>query len=111
MLNSRSKGVAVNSDETKPIALVYRGPAAECDGNRCSDALKTLLENATLWNFEVKYVGLKEKIHVQDGLQLPDAVLYAQPGGGGDEKTLFKNELNDSAQDVRNFVCNGGRYL
>lgn len=67
----------------KSIALVYRGPAAGCEGDGCSEALARLLRNDTRWNFNVIYVGPDEEMPVKDGLQLPNAVLYAQPGGGG----------------------------
>jgi len=90
--------------------LVYRGPVSECDGNGCSDALRTLLKNATLWNFNVRYVGPDEEKYANEGLLNPNVVLYAQPGAGGDEKDAFNN-LKKYAQDVRNFVWNGGRYL
>lgn len=108
MSNKGSKGVAVNSNGMKPIALVYRGPAGRC--HECSEALATLLESDTLWNFDVMYVGPDGEISVEDGLQLSNAVLYAQPGGNGTVDETFE-ELNEYAQVIRSFVWNGGRYL
>ncbi len=108
MSSSRYRGVSVNPNGTKPIALVYRGPAGDCDA--CSEALGNLLESATLWNFKVIYVGPKEKISVQAGLQLQDAVLYAQPGWNEDLDDTF-DKPKEYMPDVQNFVSHGGRYL
>lgn len=108
MSNKRSKGIAVNSNGIKPIALVYRGPAGNCP--ECSEALATLLESDTLWNFDVMYVGPDGEISVEDGLQLSNAVLYAQPGGNGNLKDAFE-QLKEYAPAMRKFVTNGGRFL
>jgi glutamine amidotransferase-like uncharacterized protein len=112
MSNNRSKGVAINPNETKHTALVYRGPAADCNGDGCSEALATLLKSVNEWNFHVQYVGSEDEgdMSVKEGLQLPDAILYAQPGGGRTEKEAFKH-LEECAPDVREFIRNGGRYL
>jgi hypothetical protein len=58
----------------------------------------------------VIYVGPDEKMSVQAGLQLPNVVLYAQPGGVGSVKKAFDG-LKKDAPAVRNFVSKGGRYL
>lgn len=92
---------------TKYIALVYRGPAG-CAG--CSEAVAKLLKSDTLWDFNVIYVGPNENMSVQAGLQLPNVVLYAQPGGDGSENQAF-NKLKKDAPAVRNFISKGGRYL
>jgi glutamine amidotransferase-like uncharacterized protein len=90
-----------------PIALVYRGPAG-CAG--CSEAVAALLKSNTIWNFNVIYVGPDEKMSVQAGLQLPNVILYAQPGGDGSVKNAYRR-LNADASAIQNFVKNGGRYL
>jgi glutamine amidotransferase-like uncharacterized protein len=113
MSNGISKGVAIDNNGTKPIALVYIGPAAVCDkSDACSKALAALLESAEQWNFDVKYVGPEDEaeMSVKEGLQLPDAVLYAQPGGDNNEVDAFKY-LEECAPDVRKFVHDGGRYF
>jgi glutamine amidotransferase-like uncharacterized protein len=90
-----------------PVALVYRGPAG-CPG--CSEAVAELLKNDIKHNFDVIYVGPKEKISVREGLNLPNVVLYAQPGGDGSVEKAYKR-LRPDAVAVRSFVQNGGRYL
>jgi glutamine amidotransferase-like uncharacterized protein len=91
----------------KPIALVYRGPAGCAE---CSEAVAELLKSDNIWNFNVIYVGPNEKTSVQAGLQLPNVVLYAQPGGDGSLNKAF-NKLKNDAPAMRNFVSKGGRYL
>lgn len=90
-----------------PIALVYRGPAGCAD---CSEKVAALLESDTIQNFNVIYVGPNEKLSIKDGLQLPNAVLYAQPGGDESVNKAF-HKLKKHAPDVHNFVWKGGRYL
>jgi glutamine amidotransferase-like uncharacterized protein len=90
---------------TCPIALVYRGPAS-CSG--CSEAVAALLKSSQC-NFDVRYVGPKESLSVQAGLKLPNAKVFAQPGGPSVSKAFSK--LKADAPAVRNFVSNGGRYL
>jgi glutamine amidotransferase-like uncharacterized protein len=92
---------------TNPIALVYRGSAG-CPG--CSEAVAELLKSDTKHNFNVIYVGPKEKVSVRDGLKLPNVVLYAQPGGDGSVQRAYKRLRSDAAA-VQNFVQKGGRYL
>lgn len=98
--------VSIVSAETN-TALVYRGPAG-CA--KCSTAVAEFLKNDTTYNFNVIYVGPNETTSVQAGLQLPDAVLYVQPGGDGSVSKAF-NKLSKDAPAVRNFVQNGGHYL
>lgn len=98
--------VSIVSAETN-TALVYRGPAG---GTGCSEAVAEFLKNDPVYNFNVIYVGPNEGTSVQAGLQLPDAVLYVQPGGDGSVSKAF-NKMSKDAPAVRNFVRNGGHYL
>ena len=75
----REEGYPIDQTSTKPVALVYRGPAAGSSGN--SEAVAALLESDPAYNFSVIYVGPEEELSVQEGLKLKNAVLYAQPGG------------------------------
>ena len=99
--------IAVSSDGTNPIALVYRGPASS---PKCSAAAAELLKSDTTQNFEVIYVGPNEDTSVKAGLKKPGVVLYVQPGGN---KGLMKayNQVKKDAPAIRTFVYNGGRYL
>ena len=87
MSNNKFTGVVAKSDETQPIALIYRGKVGCC--HACSEALKTLLESVTRWNFDVKYVSTNGELSVKEGLKISDVVLYAQPGGNGSLKDAF----------------------
>lgn len=64
--------------ETRPKALVYRGPAA---GPGLSEAVAGLLESSPQ-KFQVQYVGPNEAINISQQ-SLSDVALYAQPGGPG----------------------------
>ena len=89
------------------IALVYRGPASCPD---CSEAVARLLESDPNQNFTVIYVGPNEDMSVRAGLELPDAILYAQPGGNGGVSKAF-SKLKADAPFIRKFVSQGGKYL
>lgn len=90
-----------------PLALVYRGDdEAGCEG--CSEAVQHLLETSK-FAFEVKFVGPKEKLHVDDAT-LATAVLYAQPAGNASVSKGWKY-VKDTAPAIRKFVTNGGHYL
>ncbi|MFJ4188791.1 BPL-N domain-containing protein [Kitasatospora sp. NPDC089509] len=93
----------------RPLALVYRGPAA-CDG--CPEAAHDMLEHD---GFAVRYIGPKEQDHWG-----PDALsgvaLYVQPGGtNGQEVTTawrgLQREPGFSPELVRAYVRGGGHYL
>jgi glutamine amidotransferase-like uncharacterized protein len=86
-------------------ALVYRGAAA-CDG--CPEALAALLHSSR-WEFDVRYVGEKEKLKVSPST-LAGASLYGQPGGGNSVKRAYRR-MEGSAGAIRNYVRSGGRYL
>jgi len=90
---------------TRPLALVYRGPAG-CDG--CSEAAAALLASSK-WNFDVEYVGPNEKLQLSAEV-LKTATVYAQPGGDDDLDKTYAIMRRD-APLIRNFVKSGGRYL
>jgi len=103
----REEGYPIDQISTKPIALVYRGPASGYSGN--SEAVAALLRSDHT-NFSVIYVGPEEEVSVQDGLMLENVVLYAQPGGDGTVDQAYKTMSSDAVA-IRSFVQNGGRYL
>ncbi|MBO0782066.1 MAG: hypothetical protein J2P37_24870 [Ktedonobacteraceae bacterium] len=90
---------------TRPVALVYRGPAG-CEG--CSEAVAQLLQNSK-WHFDVRYVGPDEDLQLSE-TTLKTATLYAQPGGDGTVETAAA-ALDDDVEIIQNFVKAGGRYL
>ncbi|MBO0779503.1 MAG: hypothetical protein J2P37_11815 [Ktedonobacteraceae bacterium] len=94
-----------NNPTNRPLALVYRGPAG-CEG--CSEAVAELLQSSR-WNFDVQYVGPKERLQLSPAT-LQAAALYAQPGGSDDLDQAYR-QLKGNAQDIRNYVASGGRYL
>jgi glutamine amidotransferase-like uncharacterized protein len=90
---------------SRPVALVYRGPAG-CSG--CSEAVAALLQNSK-WNFDVQYVGPKEHLRISAAV-LKSATLYAQPGGDGSLSQAY-HRLQRDASVIQNFVKSGGHYL
>ncbi|MBO0781710.1 MAG: hypothetical protein J2P37_23055 [Ktedonobacteraceae bacterium] len=89
----------------RPVALVYRGPGG-CEG--CSEAVAKLLQSSK-WNFDVRYVGPKERLKVSEAT-LKTATLYAQPGGDGSVDTAYA-ALKGDAKILKNFIKAGGHYL
>ncbi|OAA76605.1 biotin protein ligase [Akanthomyces lecanii RCEF 1005] len=85
----------------RPGAFVYRGPKDDPD---LSKAVGELLESSPR-KFTVKYVGPDDI--TADSLK--SVKLFAFPGGP-DVDDLWE-ELEPVAQDIRDFVANGGRYL
>jgi hypothetical protein len=96
-------GYAVLS-KRRPLALVYRGPAA-CAG--CPEAVAALLRGSPS-GFRTEFCGPSEDIKVSAD-SLAGATVYAQPGGG-DVRQAWRR-LRGSADDVRGFVHDGGHYL
>ena len=88
----------------RPLALVYRGPAARPEG--CSEAVAALL--APPHRFDVRYVGPREELPLTADT-LAGAAVYAQPGGG----TLRHGwkRMRDDRHAIRGYVQGGGRYL
>ncbi|MFH9673378.1 BPL-N domain-containing protein [Streptomyces sp. NPDC017405] len=88
----------------RPLALVYRGPAA-LPG--CPEAVAYLLASGPR-DLDVRYTGPQEKLPLS-AATLSQAVLYAQPGGG----TLGSayRILRPQRRAIREFVHGGGHYL
>ncbi|MEU6077022.1 BPL-N domain-containing protein [Micromonospora sp. NPDC047074] len=93
---------AVNSGRDRPLALVYRGPAA-CSG--CAEAVAALLRTT---GFRTGYCGPDERRQISPST-LAEAAVYAQPGGGNVSPAWRR--LRDHADEVRGFVRDGGHYL
>src|SRR5215217_1095260 len=91
-------------DQDEPVALVYRGPAS-LPG--CPEAVAKSLEKSN-WNFDVRYVGPKEKLRLSQET-LATAALYAQPGG--EDLDDGYAHLKQHRRDIRRFVKSGGNYL
>jgi glutamine amidotransferase-like uncharacterized protein len=95
---------AVTGNSERPLALVYRGPAA-CSG--CAEAVAALLRSAPA-RFRTEYCGPDERRQISRSA-LAEAVVYAQPGGE-DVKPAWRR-LRHDAEAIRDFVHNGGHYL
>ncbi|WP_203217880.1 BPL-N domain-containing protein [Nocardia terpenica] len=97
-------GAVADGFDPRPLALVYRGPAAY---RRSSNAVAALLSGSGL-PLRVEFVGPDEPRRLDAGT-LAGAVVYAQPGGG----TLAHawGIMADHADDIRGFVDGGGHYL
>jgi glutamine amidotransferase-like uncharacterized protein len=96
---------------TRPIALVFRGPATDC----CWQAMARMLQNDTKQHFKIVYVGGAGDPNVETGLAMPNVKLYAQPGGDGtDYETAYRQGFQGdpgAKAAIQNFVKKGGRYL
>jgi hypothetical protein len=64
-------------DGSRPLALVYRGPASTPG---CPEAVAAALRRSR-WDLQVRFVGPGEDLPLEAAV-LAGAVLYAQPGGG-----------------------------
>ncbi|MBW0103796.1 hypothetical protein I4I78_15315 [Pseudonocardia sp. KRD-291] len=62
------------------------------------------------WGFDVLTAGPEGELGVREALALPGVVLYAQPGGSGDDETAFRRQRRNKGA-IRRFVAAGGRYL
>ncbi|MCM0674795.1 BPL-N domain-containing protein [Micromonospora phytophila] len=93
---------AVSGD--RPLALVYRGPAA-CSG--CAEAVAALLRSSPA-GFRTEYCGPHEQRQISSDA-FAEAAVYAQPGGG-DVRPAWR-KLRDYAELIRGFVGDGGHYL
>jgi glutamine amidotransferase-like uncharacterized protein len=90
--------------ESGRLALVYRGPASMPG---CPEAVADLLSSSR-WDFDVRYVGPGEKLHLS-ARTLSRATVYAQPGGGELEDGY--RHLRRHRREIRHFVRSGGHYL
>lgn len=100
----RGSPVHVARPGKRPVALIYRGPAA-IPG--CPEAVAALIRR-TGWDFHVRYVGPGEPAKLS-AATLRGAALYAQPGGG--ELDDGYRHMRPHAADIRAYVAGGGRYL
>lgn len=89
----------------RPLALVYRGKAAQPKG--CSEAVAELLRTSP-HGFDVRYVGPKEDLQLTPEV-LAGAAVYAQPGGGELEPAYRR--IRKHRDTIRDYVAGGGRYL
>ncbi|MEC3981724.1 BPL-N domain-containing protein, partial [Amycolatopsis sp. H20-H5] len=97
-------GVAVFTPDDRPLALVYRGPAACQD---CAEAVAALLRSTTT-PLRVEFCGPDEDLALTRET-LDTATIYAQPGGG----TLSDGwrDMRRYAGDIRDWTRAGGHYL
>jgi glutamine amidotransferase-like uncharacterized protein len=99
---------ATSADDTestdRPLALVYRGPAA-CRG--CAEAVAALLESAPS-RFRIKYCGPDEPLPIT-AESLAGAKLYVQPGGGDNLDAAWRS-MRPYADTIRSWVHGGGHY-
>jgi glutamine amidotransferase-like uncharacterized protein len=97
-------GAAPPRPDTRPVALVYRGPAA-CSG--CAEAVAALLEHGPV-SFRAVYCGPDEQVPLSAS-SLAGAAVYAQPGGGSVSPAWRR--MRQHADEIRNWVRGGGSYL
>lgn len=90
--------------DTRPLALVYRGPAST---SGCPEAVATLLETGPT-SFRTVFCGPGEDVKLTKET-LATATVYAQPGGGSLEPAWRK--MRSYADDIRGWVHGGGHYL
>ena len=93
----------------RPVALVYRGPAA-CDG--CAEAAANLLGRQRQ-DFVIRYIGPRERAQFSTQT-LARAQLYVQPGGNDDLDQAWRQLLKEPGFTpglIPDFVRGGGRYL
>ncbi|HEX5542134.1 MAG TPA: BPL-N domain-containing protein [Micromonospora sp.] len=93
-----------SASKIRPLALVYRGPAA-CFG--CSESVAALLRSSPI-GFRTKFCGPDEEVQLSAG-SLSEAVVYAQPGG--DTLRSAWRLMRGYAPVIRDFVNGGGHYL
>jgi glutamine amidotransferase-like uncharacterized protein len=93
----------------RPVALVYRGPAA-CDG--CPEAAADMLARQRQ-HFIIRYIGPRERLRFS-AQALRGAALFVLPGGGNNVQQAWRDLRDDpgfSPALVRDYVRAGGRYL
>lgn len=90
--------------DDRPVALVYRGPAA-CDG--CAESVAALLESAPT-PMRAVYCGPDEDVDITEE-SLAGALVYAQPGGATVGPAWRK--MRRHAPELRDWVAGGGTYL
>ena len=103
---SPAENQEVAAPQSKPLALVYRGPAS-CPG--CSESAAAMLAGSR-FHFRVAYIGPGEKLRFTSQAFV-GVTMYVQPGG---DTSVARADrlLGASAQAlIRNYVAAGGRYL
>ncbi|MEK6351355.1 MAG: BPL-N domain-containing protein [Burkholderia cenocepacia] len=105
-VHAATTGDAARDAASRPVALVYRGPAA-CDG--CPETIAARLRESS-YRFRVIYVGPAEPLKITPAA-LAGAALYVQPGGGQDIPGAAASIGRHAIRAVRQYVANGGRYL
>lgn len=90
---------------SRPLALVYRGPASRPAG--CAEAVARLLDGSP-FDLDVRFTGPREELPLTADV-LAVATVYAQPGGG----TLRAGyrRMRRHRAEIRDWVAGGGRYL
>ncbi len=91
---------------TRPIALVYRGPAA-CRG--CPEAAARMMRSSPR-HFDVHYVGPREDMPLTAS-SLIRAAVYVQPGGGDSVWAAYRALGSKGRRAIVSYVRSGGRYL
>jgi glutamine amidotransferase-like uncharacterized protein len=88
----------------RPLALVYRGPAASPG---CPKSVAALLRNSPA-RFRTRFCGPHEHVPLS-AATLSSAVVYAQPGGT--DLPPAWHHMRPYADPIRRFVHGGGTYL
>jgi glutamine amidotransferase-like uncharacterized protein len=89
----------------RPLALIYRGPAA-CQG--CAEVAAALLESAPS-RFRTLYCGPDEHLLISP-TTLAAATVYVQPGGGDNLDAAWRS-MRPYADTIRRWVHSGGHYV
>ncbi|KAH6669716.1 hypothetical protein F5X68DRAFT_236413 [Plectosphaerella plurivora] len=94
----------MSAENTRPQALVYRGPTS-CDG--CPESVGDLLTSSP-WHFQVTYVGPGEKVKVTKET-LSKVRVFAH--GGGPDVAEAWNAVKGFATPLKTFISSGGIYM
>jgi glutamine amidotransferase-like uncharacterized protein len=94
----------VSAGTRRPLALVYRGPAASPG---CPESMAALLQRSPA-RFRTVFCGPNERVR-PTAAALSSATLYAQPGGT-DLPPAWRH-MHPYAKAIREFVHGGGNYL
>ena len=92
---------AVSAGTRRPLALVYRGPAASPG---CPESVAALLQRSPA-RFRTAFCGPRERVPLT-AEALTSATLYAQPGGT-DLPPAWRH-MRPYAETIRTFVRGGG---
>lgn len=88
----------------RPLALVYRGPAA---GPGCAESVARLLRDCPV-GYRTYFCGPDGDVPLSPAT-LARAAVFAQPGGG--TVAAAWPHLRRHADDIRHFTARGGKYL